>query len=183
LLCPILDVNRGIDDSFTAASLHRATSTTRGADDQSEPLVTYFVADFASMLAPLETRLYIIDPETDQSASLLGNPLRTGPIPSRCPPHSAPCHVIRFAPQHHCPKLRAIRAYAPSSSCLLLDTQWQTWSGSLRTYQSKLGGAAEIGCAALVACPSKSFREHLASTWRARCAAEIDLAGTQRHKR
>jgi len=67
-----------------------------------------------------------------------------------------------------CPNLRVIRACAQSSCCLLLDTQWQTWSGSLRTCQSKLGGAAEIGCAALVACPSKSFREHLASAMRGR---------------
>jgi Helix-turn-helix domain len=67
-----------------------------------------------------------------------------------------------------CPKLRAIRACAQSSCCLLLDTQWQTSSGSPRTCQSKLGGAVETACAALVACPSKSFREHLPSAMRGR---------------
>jgi hypothetical protein len=47
----------------------------------------------------LRARLYLIDAETAQSASALGNALRITAIPSRCPRDSGPIHVIRRAPQ------------------------------------------------------------------------------------
>lgn len=109
------------------------------------------------------------DDDANQSATQTSSPdrrdqsvRRTGPVHLADGPRAPTIVTAR------CPKLPAIRACAPSSCCLLLDTQWQTSSGSPRTCQSKLAGAAETGRVALVACPSKSFREHLASAMRGR---------------
>jgi hypothetical protein len=48
------------------------------------PLVTYFSADLASLLAPWGARLYINDAATAQSLSVPGNALRGAGFPSTC---------------------------------------------------------------------------------------------------
>ena len=82
LLYPILDLNRGIDDSFTAASLHRATSTTRGADANqslSSPI-----------LWPTSRRCSLLSRRASTSSTLK----RTNPCRCRETPFAPP-------PSHH----------------------------------------------------------------------------------
>ena len=100
LLCPFLDVYRRIDDSFAATSLHRATSTTRGVRRPISSLSSPILWPTPRRCSLLDgARLYIIDPETDQSTSVPGNALRTDPSPSRCARELGRDHVSRRAPQ------------------------------------------------------------------------------------
>jgi len=80
-LCPFLDVDRRIDDPFTARSLHE----TREHNERREwnqglslPILWPTLRRCALLSG---RRLYIIDRETAQSPSLLGTRFAPGPVP------------------------------------------------------------------------------------------------------